>query len=197
MQELELTAYHEAGHWIAGYVLNEDAGDVSVIPDPDEGSLGRVLHLKGPLWRECVGEPRVSEFIPETIEKEIVILYAGYYAQVRCNPSGRADALRGAGKDRMMISELLVHLAASPAARKQARVRLRRRSKRLIEKHWHVIERLALELMEHKRLDSYHAELLAAEARAEAEGDSETVTWARAYRQYHLSSVTRIEEAED
>jgi ATP-dependent Zn protease len=48
-RQLERTAYHEAGHAVAAYVVHRGNRSVSIIPDESDGTLG---HHHSARWGE-------------------------------------------------------------------------------------------------------------------------------------------------
>ena len=78
LRQLTATAYHEAGHAVAAYWLGMRIGQVSILPDPDEGTLGRCA-TRLPKWfdPEIESDPRTREWI----RKEVLVLLAGKQAE--------------------------------------------------------------------------------------------------------------------
>ena len=77
MIEDRLTAYHEAGHALASYRMNTYAGELSIIPNKEENSLGR-LHIL-----------EQDDCSVKGIHDAAIILYAG----------GEAARIAGDGKE--------------------------------------------------------------------------------------------------
>jgi hypothetical protein len=84
----ELTAYHEAGHFVASYALLPDQfRDISIIPR--SGSAGRCERPEP--WGDRIAAKRCA--------KEAIILLAGYVAEVRRDPRCAARAIITAASD--------------------------------------------------------------------------------------------------
>ena len=91
MKEIERTAYHEAGHAVASYILRQPFLSVDVRP-ADDGSLGRVMYPDGPPIISKPWHPRFRGYI----EKEVMSLLAGCEAESlalkrRTYEGGRTD----------------------------------------------------------------------------------------------------------
>lgn len=84
-QTEEHVAYHEAGHFVAAYVLgfHEETEVVTIVPDANKKSAGENrrygLGLRG-------DEPR------ERVESRVVMLYAGRSAELRFDASRQKEA---------------------------------------------------------------------------------------------------------
>lgn len=69
MENLRITAIHEAGHFVAGHRMNLDDGIVSIEPDPSAGTLGH-----------CQQED--SHWSAKEGQDQVTVLCAGYAAVV-------------------------------------------------------------------------------------------------------------------
>ena len=92
--ELKLTAYHEAGHALVGYLLGEEITKVSIVPSTS-GAGGVTLFN-----RKKMGLYSQSE-----LEAQVMILYAGRIAEAAL--VGENNVTTGASNDIERASELL------------------------------------------------------------------------------------------
>ena len=145
-----LTAYHEAGHYVAAYVSGRHIHTYGLTITP----LGRSL---GSVSGEC---PDLSD--ARAIEDEVVQLYAGHAAVVYGFPGHHDWSRAGSGGDDEQADALLCHL---DQPEEEAEARLRARAADLIAEHWHLVEALAADLLENETVDADEAEyvLLTAE----------------------------------
>ena len=97
--KLKRTAYHEAGHAVGAFVMSKRFKKVSIIPNPDGESLGR---LSGCVWNsklnpEFDGGARLRHLV----EAQIIIFLAGPVAEAkltgrymcRCSPAFTVTAI--------------------------------------------------------------------------------------------------------
>lgn len=80
-QKLKKTAYHEAGHAVAAFAMNKRFTRVSIIANPDDNSLGRVL---GCGWDSKLNpEFDKGVRIRQRVEAQIIISLAGPVAEAK------------------------------------------------------------------------------------------------------------------
>jgi ATP-dependent Zn protease len=153
-------AYHEAGHAVAREILRPWAIDhVSVIPDRDAGTAGRVMTVQG----DVVSDDEKRD--------EAVALCAGAVAELRLDPS-QEDAVRaGASDDEEQLSTLL-------GADADLIVECRERARACVAEHWTEVEALANELLVHPLLDGTEVPLIL----AAATGDLSARAYLASYR---------------
>ena len=77
---LECTAYHEAGHAAAGYLLGRPPKRVSIIPNAEDGSLGCCTSFEMPTFKPEFNKDLRTRF---RIECECTILLAGPAAEAQ------------------------------------------------------------------------------------------------------------------
>lgn len=142
------TAYHEAGHAVADYVLGREVKHVTINPDEEKGTLGH-----------CAGAPPTEDEHPEYgltheaggwVRDMLVSLQAGGLAEEK--HCGECDEA-GCGQDNEAAVSLAFSIAGSEedaqahldTAHSQATV--------LIEKAWPAVEAVAAALLERKHLE--------------------------------------------
>ena len=93
-EKLKKTAYHEAGHAVAAFILRKRFKKISIIPNPYENSLGR---LSGCGWKSNLN-PEFDEDgrLRHMVETQIIIFLAGPVAEAKL--TGRYNHI-GASKD--------------------------------------------------------------------------------------------------
>ncbi|HEU4384031.1 MAG TPA: hypothetical protein VFR85_11095 [Anaeromyxobacteraceae bacterium] len=137
-----LVAYHEAGHRVASYRLfpNRVRGRVTIVPDGD--SAGHTF------------EEGMWQTDSTSIERQVVILYAGAVAELRLDRSRVEEIRAGARHDDAVAERLLggIGLELEP--------KLRRRAAELVAEHWREVRALAKELLRHQTLSGREAELV-------------------------------------
>ncbi len=147
--EREQVAYHEAGHFVASYMLTPSSyrATVSIRPSREEGTEGHCFS-EGP-WCE------------EQYLAEPVIYFAGFAAERRYNPN--ADP-RGSGLDGEKAREIL-ELLGDVALEDEYRAK----ADTLIADHWAEVEALAEELLRQETITAPgEAEIVIDIARGEA-----------------------------
>jgi ATP-dependent Zn protease len=134
MIDERLTAYHEAGHALASYRKHSLGGELSIIPNEEENSLGRLHALE---QDDCCSI--------KGIHNAAIILYAG----------GEAERIAGDGKDPEGIwgdyekaQELI-----KPFPEMDER-QIKNEAAQLLQDNWRHINALASALMELKALSS-------------------------------------------
>lgn len=167
----KVTAYHEAGHFVAAWAQGK-AGDVyavSIVPDPDSETLG---HTSGD-WGMSPAEAR------EEIEAEIITLYGGEATAFlpELDNHHTRGARDGCGDDRERAQALADRAGIKPRALRQ----LFKRAVALIAEHADVVRELAAELRTWKKLDGEECEQIA-EAAQGVEGAREGLRQYRALR---------------
>lgn len=159
-QELVATAHHEAGHYVANYVLTPDdqRGKATIVSDDRDGSAGKFTSEEGFLrWIE----EGVQAAVPGLVEKKVVEFYAGYEAEVRYDPSARDTAKLTARSDNEGTEVMLTkHLGFSGKALGVAKRRLRQQARALVKEHWPLIDALAKELLQQRTIWSDLADVI-------------------------------------
>jgi ATP-dependent Zn protease len=95
-EELKETAYHEAGHAVANFAMGKRFKKVSIIPIPEQDSLGGV---SGCGWESKLN-PELNDTeqlrIRRMVEREIITSFAGVVAEAKL--TGRYNHI-GASQD--------------------------------------------------------------------------------------------------
>ena len=131
LSRLELTAYHEAGHAVAAYILHVRPRKASIIPDHPKNSLGRVTHSPLPVSVQH----QISEGYIDTsrsrgfIERHAMVSLAGDVAVriVTGQVNGKAPHV-GPSQDFQNVFSILpcgfnVHMRAlNPLTRRMKRI---------------------------------------------------------------------------
>ena len=162
------TAYHEAGHLLIGSHFGFLCSSVSIRPDEERGSLGRVVALEGPVcgkYRSGWGGQWSVEVSRETLEQWMCVLFAGFAAEVRFAPDARDAAREGASGDDKQAEN---YLERARMATNSTRHLLRARTAVLIDQHWPAIQYVARALLREEEFDSHEAARICEVARGNA-----------------------------
>jgi ATP-dependent Zn protease len=142
------TAYHEAGHAVAYYVLGIEHGYVTI--RPKDGDVGHTTHHDG--W--LLG-PEGWSLSREDGENQIIACYAGREAEQRAFPAAPlAELEEGAASDDEYAAEYLRSLGGGD---EQA---LRARARNFLAEHWSKVEAVAAQLIEHEWLEETEIEFI-------------------------------------
>ena len=136
------TAYHEAGHAAAGALFGKHPDWATLVPDPKTNILAEVTQVDGDL--DSV----------EGLEAEIINCYAGQCAEIRSGGSIRRARL-GALLDDEVARDCIVHILGKGTTDSKVNAfekKMRKAATKFVEKHWALVERIALELLEHTTL---------------------------------------------
>jgi hypothetical protein len=130
----ESTAYHEAAHEI-----------VCIAQEIPIRELGLRIDSKGHgvahTYRRNAGDLTNTETDVREREKSIILLFAGYWRQVRIFPDIEYDAI---AKDQSQIDELLDEMYPHRSQDwNAAKDKLRENSDRFVARHWPAIDALA------------------------------------------------------
>ena len=107
---LESTAYHEAGHAVAAWNVHVRAESISIIPDPNNGSLGR--HIGRPYFTGMRPDLDNSPRVQRRLEHKALVCLAGPAAQRRFNPRGYRH--HHAEDDYRQAIDLLSYIVGDP-----------------------------------------------------------------------------------
>ena len=156
-------ALHEAAHAVAHYRFNFSPHAISIIPE--NNVLGHVSTLDG--WND-----------QETAEHYVVSCLVGYAAAVHAYPDRQELARAGAASDFDTARRILQKLDPSQSLLELEAGYLDR-ARRFIDEsqNWRAIERVADELVQHKRLDMEDIELLIEIADERPGAVSDLVRW--------------------
>jgi ATP-dependent Zn protease len=149
--ELELTAYHEAGHAVVAIHLHRGVKSVTVVPNPETNSLGHCEYHELPNKEERLkvlerGDRQRSR---PWLEREIILLLAGNHAEDKVK--GRWNH-RGASDDMSKVFDLASSMCGSNDET-LAYVRwLSERARNEVESLWPLIEKVAQALVVKKTM---------------------------------------------
>jgi len=160
-RKLEFTAFHEAGHAVMSYRLRRGLKCVTIEPEPTKRSLGHTQNTKKIGFRPDLRQQR-------KIEDEILICLAGPAAE---REKRGLYNHRGAAADYQKAADLALYVCADEicaytdqhqlcafvhdvdAEQASAYIRwLQVKCRKIVELNWYIIEALASQLLEHKRI---------------------------------------------
>ena len=159
-KKLESTAYHEAGHAVVTIAHNVRVHSVSIIPDPDEESLGHIKH-SNPL-RGIDFEWDNSIRARDRGEKLVEICMAGPIAQKRYNPKGYRHY--NASSDHEEALNVLYKMSGSKEEIEAWWKLLEVRTGALVNLKWREIEHIAEALLDRHTLTAQEIKHLYYEA---------------------------------
>jgi ATP-dependent Zn protease len=159
----EAIAYHEAGHAVVAHALGQAVPLVSFVPDEEDDSLGRChQNLMGEWFRP---DSDTSGRTRNTIEKRVIILFAGFHAEARF--TGRRN-YKVASWDRGAAADILSYLTQDREEELRAYLAwLDVRSKDMVNSpmNWRAIEYVARELLARRQLNGKDIRRLCQQAR--------------------------------
>lgn len=138
--EIEFTAFHEAGHVVAAVLFGINIEWVTIIPDEETGSLG---HIHPSLSLDTSGLKRSS------IEQKIQYLFAGEMAERKARK--RASGI-GFVKDYYNAGGLAESLYKNTDSRVEFLRKMIEKAKILISENWASVEAIKVELLIKKKL---------------------------------------------
>jgi hypothetical protein len=143
--DLRRTAYHEAGHAVADFLLAIPLWEVTIVPDGE-----RLGHVKdGPRVRRSIqSESDLTLRDREQLERRTVAAFAGPRAEAKATGVDVEPQISG---DLLLIGNR-AHLAGSffdsdPGEQEAYMNWLRERARVIVEQGWYLIEALANELL--------------------------------------------------
>ncbi len=141
--DLDVVAYHEAGHAVAAKMLGFVVDRISISPQGD--AAGHVIHDYGCNMNEVIYEDEPLR--QWALERAAIVSLAGEVAQRRYRPDS-VDPDHGGG-DRVHVHQILDHLAdeTDQELRDAWATLLLLRAERLVEVHWPRVEWLASVLL--------------------------------------------------
>ena len=180
------TAVHEAGHAVAAFLLHEPIKTVSIIPDPENGSAGHVLHVrakppKTPLrfpkairderdperrafmeqaWRqtwEAENSPEISPDRPRVRDWLERQIMCTYAGEAACRLVERRKDREGPRADFHQIVQNLSRVAAPGKEETLYLSWLWERTRNLLKPHRAAIQALARELLARKEIGGRQA----------------------------------------
>jgi len=161
------TAYHEAGHAVVGFWAGVPTRliQVSIVPDPDAGTLGHVRRGKLPRVRDVElgdnGQPRhfyrdfdpafdESRIVERQLQPQVVECFGGVLAEKRF--TGRRHNWAGAASDMWMADRFIGYLTGSARQAQKYSDYLWVVADDLVSFHWPEIGALAGELAMRKTM---------------------------------------------
>lgn len=171
---LEEVAYHEAGHAAIYHHFGEEFVHVTIVPDPEDGSLGHIKNEKGRIGRVVRLFERngyISFCDMQVIEEECIMCLAGGLAGARYTGQRNYEGEEG---DRNSIIDLLEKFYFKYPLDGWDNKTIRafyaytvEKTRVLVELRWPQIEALAKALLEKKTLDFGEASVVMQEAESE------------------------------
>ena len=147
-KKLKATAYHEAGHAVAAFAMGKRFKKVSVIPNSDEDSLGRV---SGCGWKSKLN-PEFDDGarVRNLVEAQIIILLAGPVAEAKL--TGQFNHI-GASKDYEYVVRYASYLTGSSDETTAYINWLIEKTKNVLSTYrWNALEQLADELIKRREI---------------------------------------------
>ena len=162
MNEKQWIAYHEAGHFVIAYVLEQRIPSLVTVK-PSEDQQGHVSSERNDFDPES-GYAGIMSAKAYAIE-----CYAGYAAETRFDPSCSDQALIAARSDYEKAVDAII--AGKLAGMIETEETLRAEAARLVKEHWNAIEALAKELLKLETIDGEEAGLIVDVARGVKQPD--------------------------
>jgi hypothetical protein len=146
-EKLKKVAYHEAGHAVAAFAMFRRFKKVSIIPIPEEGTLGR---LSGCQWASKLN-PEFDDGarLRHKVEAEIILSLAGCVAEAKL--TGRYNHI-GASKDYQDAVFYESYVTDSTEETEAYIKWLFEKTKNVLSRRWNAIELLADELIKHREI---------------------------------------------
>jgi ATP-dependent Zn protease len=143
----EITAFHEAGHAVVGYVVGGTITHASIVSGAGHSGKVRIDHPGVSRVEECGRDARIA---------------LGALAAEMKRKGGTYEGI-GATMDKFMARELLVEAATLQGDDPDAVLRTSIQNAMdeataIIEEHWNAVEALAAELLQRKSLTGEEAE---------------------------------------
>jgi ATP-dependent Zn protease len=133
------SAYHEAGHAVAGRALGLPCGRATIVPKRGKYAGYAVVSTRGP-----------------PVQHRIVVGLAGAMAEAEYFGAAACDGIDGERIDRLVAQTGLSECTFD---------RLRRQTHALLSWHWDSVERVAEALLAHKRLAGHEIDALIEDTR--------------------------------
>ncbi len=146
--DLDVVAYHEAGHAVAAKMMFLTVDQVSISPEGDDA--GHVVHDYGCNMNKVIyllDDPKDGPKRQWALERAAIVSLAGEVAQRRYRPESVVD--EHGGGDRLHVYQILDHLAgeSDQELRDAWAALLLIRAERLVEEYWPRIDWLARVLL--------------------------------------------------
>jgi hypothetical protein len=140
------TAYHEAGHAVACFMMNVKMKSATIIPDKESDTAGHVDHEN--MFRGLNPEVELTGRARLQIERSIIICLAGFAAQRRYNK--RSWRNYHGQSDFTYAVNLASYVDGDAKGASQFLKWVQFRAERLVERHWTEVRRVAQALLKHK-----------------------------------------------
>ncbi len=161
-KSLTATAYHEAGHAVIAWHLRLGIGRVSIVPDPDRGSLGHI-ETKVPRWIDP--DVDLSPAAQDWLQRRIQMSLAGRASEKLF--TGRWNHV-GARGDYRSATDLALYVCGSSEEISAFIKWLDLRTRATVKFHGAQIAKVAAALLEHHTLRPRDVERLIQEWYKEA-----------------------------
>lgn len=159
--QLERSAYHEAGHAVATYVLGQPVTDIAVVLDP--ANLGRCLYAELRNFDPDLPRPYGGPQAPGAADRQILTYLAGPIAESAL--TGEKDWRKTGGNgDIPRAIDLAMYLTGDIKKTESYLERLWLQTEGIVTnpENWAAIEALAAELVEHHQVDGERARMIVA-----------------------------------
>jgi hypothetical protein len=144
VNDLEATAYHEAGHVIARWHFGYPIDRVTIVPAGDyTGAVEGTSPIEG-----LELDLDASEGTQQHTRQAVMVLLAGAEAQVRYSPESFHEY--HASADYSLAIDLLLYLGGTGERATAIGDTLTAQTKVLLAQHWPLVETLAKKLLESK-----------------------------------------------
>jgi ATP-dependent Zn protease len=165
MTEMRATAYHEAGHAVVADRLGYGFSTVSIIPDADDATHGRIVFSCPVL----ASDPNLGLTLrqEERVRNNIVVTLAGGIAEERFCGKPTDEITLGTQSDRDSVTDLAFRMAGSTAECQALLDWLATRADNIVTHRWPQIEAVAAALVERRRLSGTEARLIIRESYAQ------------------------------
>ncbi len=156
----ETIAHHEAGHFVAAYVLGNHERIVAVDVRPS-GDAGGQNHGDGSF-------PLEEDSSRREVESVLIELFAGCAAHLQLRPRETRIARAFAADDDAKAADIIGGLGLSGERLTKREKWLRAKAASLVDEHWLAVSALARELLERETLEGFEAAWVVAVAIGEA-----------------------------
>ncbi len=150
--KLECTAFHEASHAVAFFLLRVPFRYVSIEPDVEHNLLG-IVHA--PIIKTLqLDEGTISMKARDFVERRVIALLAGFIGEKKFYSRSRAV---GAATDHEIVCDFVRYLCQSPKEEQPYIDWLSVRSELLLDQNWNVVDSLATALILDRTISSRRA----------------------------------------
>ncbi len=150
------TAYHEAGHAVADVRFAFHCAHVTIVPRKKVGTLGLETSIDGDYYDyERESNREVATINPEQAKYQLIVLLAGYAAEIEKDPASKSQAKIGAESDIAKARDIHRRLGG-----KGTFAPWFRKARAFVRSNWRAINMVARDLIETKTLDGTEVETI-------------------------------------